>query len=241
MSNQHVLCWHPKLLQTLIFLELLEGRREKGELQVAGVVDDFLGLSATMSGDALRRLARESDQVSGAFLRVDEDAREALSAKLKEIPAVASVTSPASMLASFEKQLAEGLLIGVGFILGFSAVIAVSVVYNGARISLSERGRELASLRVMGFRRSEVASLLFGEQAVVTLVAIPLGWALGYALSFAVVTSMETESYRIPLVIEPRTYLLSALATIAAAVASARLVRRRLDRLDLISVLKTRE
>ncbi len=210
-------------------------------MKVAGVVDDFLGLSATMSRDALKRLARESDRVSGAYLLVDEDARAALSARLKDIPAVAGVASPASMLEAFEDRMADSLFIGVGFILGFASVIAVAVIYNGARISLSERGRELASLRVMGFRRGEVSTILLGEQAVVTLLAIPLGWALGYALSFAVVTSMETESYRIPLVISAQTYLLSALVTLAAAAGSGWIVRRRIDHLDLIAVLKTRE
>jgi putative ABC transport system permease protein len=172
---------------------------------------------------------------------VDDEMRPALTARLEHIPEVASVTSPDSMLAAFDKQLGDSLLIGVVFLLGFAGVIAVAVIYNGARISLSERGRELASLRVMGFRRGEVAKLLLGEQAIVTLAAIPLGWLLGYLLASAVAASMATETYRIPLVISGRTYLFSALATLAAAGASALIVRRRIDRLDLIAVLKTRE
>lgn len=222
-------------------VELLEGRRARGMVPVAGVVEDFLGMGATMSFEQLHLLARESARASGAFLLVDDDERSALESRLKNVPAVAGVASPASMLAAFEKQLADSLFVGVGFLLGFASVIAVAVIYNGARISLSERGRELASLRVMGFRRSEVTALLLGEQALVTLFAIPLGWAIGYALSFAVVESMQTEAYRIPLVISLRTYLLSALATVTAAAASAWLVRRRIHRLDLIAVLKTRE
>ncbi len=145
------------------------------------------------------------------------------------------------MLASFEKQMAESLFIAVGFLLGFACVIAVAVIYNGARISLSERGRELASLRVMGFRRSEAALLLLGEQALITLLAIPIGWLLGYGLSYAVVSAMQTDTYRLPLVVHAQTYLLAAAIVIAAAVASGALVRRRVNRLDLIAVLKTRE
>lgn len=224
-----------------LHVELLEGRRAQGRVQVAGVVDDFLGLSATMSRDSLHRLARESDRVSGAYLLVEADARRALSSRLKEIPAVAGVSSPAATLASFKKQLAESLFIGVAFILGFASIIAVAVIYNGARISLSERGRELASLRVMGFRSSEVSTLLLAEQAIITLLAIPIGWGLGYVLSFVVATSMATETYRIPLVISPQTYLISALVTITAAFASGWIVRRRINHLDLIAVLKTRE
>ncbi len=222
-------------------VELLEGRRARGVLPVSGVVEDFFGLGATLSRDTLVRLTGESDRVSGAFLRVDGDRLAALSARLKNVPAVAGVASPASMLASFEDQLAESLFVGVAFLLGFASVIAVAVIYNGARISLSERGRELASLRVMGFRRGEVARLLLGEQAVVTLAAIPLGWALGYVLALALVSSMATDTYRIPLVIEARTYAFAAIGVIVASAASAGIVRRRVDRLDLIAVLKTRE
>src|SRR5690606_34333941 len=127
------------------------------------------------------------------------------------------------------------------FMVGFSAVIAMAVVYNGARVALSERGRELASLRVLGFSRQEGAVLLLGEQGVVTLTAIPLGWVIGYFLAALVVGGVDTESYRIPLVVSASTYLYSAGATLLAAVVSAWLVRRRLDRLDIVSVLKTRE
>mgnify|MGYP003374401305 CR=1 FL=1 len=93
----------------------------------------------------------------------------------------------------------------------------------------------------LGFTRAEVAVLLFGEQALVTLLAIPVGWLLGYALSAAVVVGLTTETYRIPLVISGRTYALAAAITLVAAVASGLIVRRRLDRLDLVAVLKTRE
>jgi putative ABC transport system permease protein len=179
--------------------------------------------------------------VSGAYLSVEDQERSALEARLKNVAAVAGVASPASMLETFESQLADSLFIGVGFLLGFASVISVGVIYNGARISLSERGRELASLRVMGFRRGEVARLLLGEQAVVTLLAIPLGWGLGYVLSSAVAISLETEAYRVPFVVSPRTYSMAALITVIVAVASGWIVRRRADRLDLISVLKTRE
>jgi len=225
----------------LLTVELLEGRRNKGELRVAGVVNDFLGLSAYMSRDSLHELEGGAAVVSGAYMSVEQDELPALQKWLKDAPAVAGVASPATMLEAFEKQMAESLYIGIGFLLGFASVIAIGIIYNGARISLSERGRELASLRVMGFRRSEVARLLLGEQAVVTLFAIPLGWIIAYALSFLVVRAMETEAYRIPFIANPRTYLLAAVITAVVAVASGWLVRRRIDRLDLIAVLKTRE
>ncbi|MDP2091841.1 MAG: ABC transporter permease, partial [Pseudohongiella sp.] len=159
----------------------------------------------------------------------------------KNMPMVAGVASPADMLASFNTQMAQNIFISVGFLVGFASVIAVGVIYNGARIALSERGRELASLRVMGFHRREVAILLLGEQALITLFAIPMGWVIGYSLAWLVVQGMATDMFRIPYVLNPQTWLYSALITIAAALASGVAVRRRLDHFDLVSVLKTRE
>jgi putative ABC transport system permease protein len=224
-----------------VTVEVLEGARRSTPVPVAAVIEDFLGASAYMNIDALHRLTRGGRAISGAYLAVAPDRRAALNAQLKRVPAVAGVASPTQTLESFQAQLADSLYIGVFFVLGFSSVIAVAVIYNGARIALSERGRELASLRVLGFSRGEVAVLLFGEQALVTILAIPLGFLFGYALSAAVVVGLTTETYRIPLVITGRTYLVAALITVAAAVASGMIVRRRLDRLDLIAVLKTRE
>lgn len=224
-----------------VTVEVLEGMRRSAPVPVAGIVEDFLGVSAYMDLDALHRLTRGGRAISGAFLAVAPERRAALNAQLKRVPAVASVASPAEMLESFQEQLADSLYISVFFILGFSSVIAVAVIYNGARIGLSERGRELASLRVLGFTRAEVAVLLLGEQAIVTLAAIPLGSMLGYALSAALVAGLATETYRIPLVISTRTYAWAALITAAAAALSGWIVRRRLNRMDLISVLKTRE
>lgn len=225
----------------VVRVELLDGARRTADVRVADVVDDVLGLSVYLRLDALHRLARGGRAVSGAFLSVDPDARAALDARLKGLPVVAGVASPAQTLASFEQQLEEGLFISVFFILGFSGVIAVAVIYNGARVALSERGRELASLRVLGFSRREVAVLLLGEQGATTLVGIPLGWLLGYGLAAAVTAGLETESYRVPLVVSTETFAWAAAATLVSAVLSGWIVRRRLDRMDLVSVLKTRE
>ena len=222
-------------------VRVLDGKRQTGRVAVSGVVEDFIGLAAYMNLGALHRLAGEGPVVSGAYLAVDAAARPILNARLKRLPAVAGVASPGQLLASFEDQLGQNLYIGIAFLLGFSGLIAVAVIYNGARIALSERGRELASLRVLGFTRGEVAVLLLGEQAVVTLLAIPLGWLLGYGLSALVATAMRSDAYRIPVIVSPATYLYSALIVIGAAGVSALLVRRRLNRLDLIAVLKTRE
>ena len=222
-------------------IEALTGLRRTERLPVADIVDDLLGISAYASQATARRITGEGPRASGAFLATDPTAIEIVNAELKGAPAVASVASPNRMLESFQQQLDDSLLIAVGFIVGFASVISVAVIYNGTRIALSERGRELASLRVLGFSRREVATLLFGEQAVMTVAAIPMGWGIGYALAFLLVTAMESETYRIPLVVSMDTYLGTALVTLLAAAGSSLLVRRRLNRMDLIAVLKTRE
>ncbi len=225
----------------MLRVEVLEGARRTAEVPVAGIVGDLIGVSVYANMDTLERIAGGGPTLSGAYLQVDGSQRETLDSRLKELPAIASVASPQQMLDSFEEQLADSLYITIFFVLGFSGVIAVAVIYNGARIALSERGRELASLRVLGFTRNEVAVLLLGEQAISTILAIPLGWLVGFGLAGALTAGLQTETYRIPLIIHPQTYAVAALITVVAAMASGWIVRRKLDRMDLIEVLKTRE
>lgn len=225
----------------VVTVETLEGERRTAMVPVTAVVEDFLGASAYMHVDALHHLTRGGRTISGAALSVTGDRRAALNAHLKTVPVVAGVASPAQTLETFQQQMADSLFISVFFILGFSSVIAVAVIYNGARIALSERGRELASLRVLGFSRAEVTVLLLGEQALITSLAIPIGCMLGYALSAVVVAGLATDAYRIPLVINARTYVWASTITIVAAVLSGWIVRQRLNRMDLVAVLKTRE
>jgi putative ABC transport system permease protein len=211
------------------------------EIPVAGIVEEYMGASVYMEIDALRRAVREGDTLTGAFLTVDADALDALHARLKNTPMVAGVSLKRSAIDSFRETLAETFYVMIFFNLLFSGVIAGGVVYNAARVSLSERSRELASLRVLGFTRGEISLILLGELAVVVLLAIPVGLLLGYVFAGALVAAFNTELYRFPLVITPRTYGFAAAAVFVAAALSGLAVRRRLDRLDLVEVLKTRE
>ena len=225
----------------MVEVEVLIGERREVDVRIAGVVEDFLGVSAYMTIDGARALSGEGRVVSGAHLSVDPGERGWLNSEMKQLPAVAGVASPQAMLDSFEKQMGDSLYVAIGFLLGFAGIISIAIIYNGTRIALSERARELASLRVLGFSQREVAELLLGEQAVITLAAIPLGWWLGYALTAGIATAMASETYRLAVVMGPRTYLVSGIVTIVFALGSGMLVRRRMDRMDLISVLKTRE
>ncbi len=222
-------------------VEVLEGARPVREVPVAGVVDEMMGMAAYMELPALNRLMHEGRTISGAYLAVDPPAREALYARLKRLPAVSGVGVREAALRSFETTVAESFWISISVLITFACVIAFGVIYNGARIALSERGRELASLRILGFSRGEVASMLLGEQSLLTLLALPLGAAFGFAVCALLALRFESDLFRLPLVVSGRTYLFAFLTVAASALASGLAVRHRLDRLDLIAVLKTRE
>jgi putative ABC transport system permease protein len=161
--------------------------------------------------------------------------------RLKRLPAVAGVSFRQSVLQSFNDTAAQNMRVFVQVLVVFACIITLSVIYNAARIALSERGRELASLRVMGFTRAEIAVILLGEQAIITLMAIPVGFTLGFGICALMPLAYDSELFRLPLVVTKHTYAFAFLVVIIAALISGLIVRRRLDHLDLIAVLKTRE
>jgi len=225
-----------------ISVELLEGKRVKADLRVAGTVRELAHMNAYLRLEELNRLAREGPVVSGAGLRVDRADEASLLARLKEMPAVAVVIVTRTLLDTFRAQSARNILFFTSILTAFAATIAVGVVYNNARIQLAERAWELASLRVLGFTRGEVSVLLLGELALEIALAIPLGFVAGYWLSWLIISLMQhTEVIEIPLVILPDTYLYAGAVVVAAGVASALIVRNRIDNLDMVAVLKTRE
>jgi putative ABC transport system permease protein len=222
-------------------VEVLEGARPVRRVSVSGLVDDTLGLSAWMEIGALHRLMREGGSLSGAHLLVDHARLQELYARLKALPRVAGVGLTAAALQSFRKIMAQNFEIITTFNVAFAAIIAFGVVYNAARISLSERSRELASLRVLGFTIAEISLILLGELALLTFLALPLGMLIGWGLSELMLLLFHNEVYRFPLVVTSRNAAWSALTVIAAAFVSGLVVRRKLDHLDLVAVLKVRE
>jgi putative ABC transport system permease protein len=224
-----------------VTVEALEGRRPVRELPVAGLVDDLIGITAYMRRDALARLMGEEPRASGAYLATDERALPDLYRRLKAMPAVAGVTLREASLASFLETVAENTRISTSVLVLFACVIAAGMVYNGARIALSEQAIELASLRILGFTQAEVGAMLVGEQAITAIVAIPAGCVLGYGVAAWLVAALEGEVIRMPLVISPATYAFAAGAIAVAGALSAAGVLWKLRTFDLVSVLKTRE
>ncbi len=224
-----------------LVVEVLEGERPVRESRVSAVVPSTTGLSAYMSLGAVHALLREDDVATGALLTLDGARVEELWRAVKELPRVSSVTVKQAMLDGFRRTFAENLLRMKAFMAIFAGVIAFGVVYNAVRISLAERSRELATLRVLGFTRGEVATILLGEVGALVAVAIPVGLALGRVGGELTLKALATESQRFPFAISPATYGYAALVTLIAALASAASVGRSLARLDLLAVLKARE
>lgn len=222
-------------------VEILEGKRPMRMIVIDQFIDEFTGLNAYMDMNALARTLNEGGLISGAHLMIDPAKEAAFNEALKETPLVAGAMFQRAALESFNQTIAESQGISRAVMIFFACVIAVGVLYNSARISLSERGRELASLRVLGFRKGEVAFYLLGEQALLVLFAIPFGYVIGYLMVLGMVKGFESDLFRFPMVISAQTLAFAALITLAAALFSALLVRRRIFNLDLIEVLKTRE
>jgi putative ABC transport system permease protein len=222
-------------------VEVLEGSREKRDLPVAGIVDDVLGMFGHMRISTLNRLMREQARVSMVAMSVDPTRYIELRKALNDRPSVLGMTRREHLIELFKKQTTDQMQVFTWIITIFASIIAVGVVYNNARVSLSMRSRDLASLRVLGFRRAEISAVLLGELAIQVLLGLPPGMYIGKWLAVAMMSGVDTEQYRFPVVISPQTYAYAAIITLGAALVSALLVRRKLDRLDLIGVLKTRE
>jgi putative ABC transport system permease protein len=224
-----------------IRVEVLVDKRPVVDVPIIALLDDISGLNAYMDIDALNRLMRDGPRVSGAMLSVDPRQLPAIYRELKETPQIANVTIRQTSIDSFKNTVAKNMNHMRVINLSFAIIIALGVVYNGARISLSERSRELATLRVIGFTRREISTILLGEIGTITLLGIPFGLVLGNWFARILTWFFDQEVFRFPFVIANSTYGLAAATVLAASVASALLVRRKLDHLDLIAVLKSRE
>lgn len=224
-----------------VIAEVLEGRPRTVALRVGATVREMMGLNAYMDRRALNRVLGEGDLSNGFVLRIERGREPEFLAATRELPRVAGTFSKATMLRNMDEISARNVRIMSTLLTVVASVIAVGVVYNNARIALAERGWELASLRVLGFTRAEVSALLLGELAIVIVLALPLGMLSGFGLAHAVAGLLESDQFAFPVVVMPRTYAWAALCVMAAGAASALVVRRRIDRLDMVAVLKTRE
>lgn len=224
-----------------VVVEVLEGNRPVREATVVGLVREYLGVSGYMDLAALNQFMREGPTLSGAYLSVDSAQLQLIFTQLKGMPRVAGVAERVQEIRNFNRVMQETMLFFTYVATVFAVIIAFGVIYNSARIALTERGRELASLRVLGFTRAEIAYILLGELGILTLFAIPLGLWMGEWMCYYIAHTMQSDLFRVPVVLVPQTYAFAAAVVLVSAMLSGLAVRRRLDQLDLIAVLKTAE
>ena len=222
-------------------VEVQEGRRPKRDVPIVGLITDYSGLSAYMDIDALRRLMQEGGTISGAHLAIDKARWPEFLEEIKEIPRIANMSITFALQQSFRQTTAESISLLQSIYFTFSVIVAFGVVYNSARIALSERSRDLATLRVVGFTNREVATVLIGELAMLTILALPVGLWIGGQLSNFIVLSASTETVRLPLILTHQTYATAVLIVLLSAGVSFYVVSRQIKNLDLLGVLKARE
>jgi putative ABC transport system permease protein len=222
-------------------VEVLEGRRQIRDIEVAGLSREMMGLSAYMQLESLAHMLGEGPRVTGALIAVDPAERDTLYRQLKRLPAVTGASLRTAAYDIFNETSAQQQAVMRSIFVLFASIIAVGVVYNSARIALADRSRELATLRVLGFTRAEASAILLGELSVQMVVAIPFGCALGWLFTYGIIQTIDTELYRFPLIISPGTYLFAIAMVVVAGVVTAFAVRRKIDHLDLVEVLKARE
>jgi putative ABC transport system permease protein len=225
----------------VVTIESLVGRRQTFALPVAGVVDEVIGMSGYLDLALMHRLWAESDVADGALLSVDVSERRALEQRLKQFPAVSGVSNRDAVVAAFDRTIAESFQISLVVIFGAACLIAAAIVYNSGRIALSERARELASLRVLGFSRGEVTAMLLGEQGLLLLLSMPAGFALGYFLCYLMTARLALELFRLPMIVNPSTYLMAGGVVAGSGLLTGLLIRERIRHFDLVAVLKARE
>jgi len=225
----------------LLTVEVLEGSRPTLQVLVIATAKQDLGVNAYLQRQTLNLLLKEGGAMSGALLKVDRRYQREVYRELKDMPRIAGVVEQESAVDAFYENVAQTVLFYTFITTILGASIAFGVVYNSMRIALSERGRELASLRVLGFERSEVAYILLGEMGLLTLVAIPLGLLFGYGLCAYLSFKFDTDLYRVPLVLGINVYAFAALVVIVSSIVSAVMIWRNLAHLDMVAVLKTKE
>ncbi len=225
----------------VVAVDILEGARRKTEVPVSGIVSEYIGVSAYMNINALNRLTGEAESISGAHVLLDTNRTAEFFAALKNNPSTGIVTLRSSAIRAFRETMARSMLIVISFYVGFGAVISFGICYNTARIAISERGRELASLRVLGFTKIEAGYILLGELVVLVLLALPFGAIFGYGLSWFMSSRMETKLFRVPFIIQPSTYGTALVILIVSAAISLIAAAIRVGRIDLLSALKAPE
>ena len=224
-----------------VFIEQLGGRRTKLMQPVAAIVDEFIGARAYAMESTLQSITRDATPASSANILIDSEKHDTILTQLKEMPRILGVTERDAAMEKFEEVIDENIYTMLFFYISFASAIAVGVVYNSARILFSERAHELATLRVLGYHRSEVGIVLLGEVALLIVAAVPLGCVIGYWLAQLMTDMFSSDLFRLPFAPTRATYGISIVIVLIAATMTAFVVARRVMNLDMVRVLKARD
>ena len=224
-----------------VTVEVMERNRPIIEVQVVATIKEYLGVNAYIDRRYLNRLLQEGDVLSSALMKIDQEQKSRILQELKDMPRVASILEQKASIQAFYKVMNENILFFSFITTLLGASIAFGVVYNSMRIAFSERYRELASLRVLGFTHVEVGWVLFGELALLTFISIPLGLMIGYGLCGYLASQYESDLYRVPLVLAKEDYSFAVIVVVTASLVSMMMIWQKVVRLDMVAVLKTRE
>lgn len=224
-----------------VFIAMLGGRQTQRAMSVASIVDEFIGERAYAADTTLEDITRDASPVGAALVRIDPSARDRILTWLKDKPLILGVTEKTTVLEKFEQMINDNMLTMITFYIGFASAIAVGVVYNSARILYSERAHELATLRVLGYFRSEVGLVLLGEMALLVVVSLPIGCLIGYLMAQLMTAMFSSDLFRLPFAPSRASYGWSVVVVMIAAMGTALTVARRVEKLDMVRVLKARE
>ncbi|WP_246837810.1 ABC transporter permease [Leptospira bouyouniensis] len=224
-----------------IQIETLDGEKKKFAVQVTSLANEILGQGVFINKENLNRILEEGNLINIALLKTDPNKDIELIKEFKDDPLVIGLFSKAAILKGFQEVMQRSLQSTSVFILIFTVIISIGVIYNTAMITLSERIYELGSLRILGFTLKEVFAIIAWELSWQILCAIPIGCIFGYQVANLILNSNETEGFKIPATIYPSTYYYSILLALITAGISYLIVFRKLKTMDLLSVLKVRE
>lgn len=215
--------------------------KEKKDIMVKGVVAQYIGSSVYSSIDSMNYLIGEGRIANSAVMIIDSpDNERAVIDKLKEIPAVGSVQSKSDAYNNLMRNMSS-MTAFIGVMIILAAVLSVAVVYNIATINIFERQRELATLKVLGFKDKEVRSLIFNENYLITLFGAMVGLPFGNWLGNAMMSMYDTDAYSFIFTATNEAYILSAALTAGFTVLANLTLMGKIRNINMVEVLKSNE
>jgi len=227
----------------VVTVQPIKGLRRRHRVPVVRLSDSFFGTAVYADIHYLSRLVNEEFALSGVQLAVDRrpEREAALYRELKRMPALEAVSARRDMVENLDKILVENMGIFISGLVLFAGVVFFGSILNASLISLAERQREVATLRVLGYGPWQIGALLLRESMIVTLAGTLLGMPIGYGLSVLTAVAYNTELFRFPVVATPGTWVWTLLLAILFGLAAHAVVQIVVHRMDWLEALQAKE